>query len=539
MKRIMTVGFVSVALVLTTLMIGFNTVSAEELAKKQVLTYGINFGDLGTLDPHLTNVGYLHILQGMFNSLVRYPVGDMGNVEGIEPDLALKWDASSDNKVWTFYLRQGVQFHKGYGEFTSEDVKFSFERQKDMPWGGEYKHIEQIETPDKYTVKFTLKHSDPFFLQKLVNYHGGQIVSKKAVEDLGKKFVTYPVGTGPFQADSFSSGDKYVLVRNEKFWKGKPILEKIIYRFMRPVASRTIAIESGELDMTQGPFQIDWAQRVEKAGVIVDGMRIGQHEYLCFNMTKPPLEKKAVRKALAYAICKEGLDELWGVNHESYHSFVPPYVVGYLPDDQIPEKYITSCDPQKAKKLLAEAGYPDGFDMGTIVASPRADEVPAVEVFQDQLKEIGVKFNISVVDHSGMHKRIRDDVNAMVWYNASRPSATVYLRQWYHSDSIVLKKTAVTNFSHYGEVDADGDGDIKDNNVDALIEAAERATSPDEYVAIIKQIQMQLFEDLPCLPMGRDRQPLARQKWTRLGYEPKSTMVYGYAMTEKTAILKH
>ena len=106
---------------------------AEELAKKQVLTYGINFGDLGTLDPHLTNVGYVHILQGMFNSLVRYPVGDMGNNEGIEPDLAVKWDVSSDNTIWTFYLRKGVQFHKGYGELTSEDVKFSFERQKDMP----------------------------------------------------------------------------------------------------------------------------------------------------------------------------------------------------------------------------------------------------------------------------------------------------------------------------------------------------------------------------------------------------------------------
>ena len=230
---------------------------------------------------------------------------------------------------------------------------------------------------------------------------------------------------------------------------------------------------------------------------------------------------------------------MWGVNHESYHSNIPPNLVGYIPDDQIPEKYIYNCDPQKAKKLLAEAGYPNGFDMGTIIASPRSDEVPGVEVYQDQLKAIGVTFNISVVDHSGMHKRIRDDVNAMVWYNASRPSATVYLRQWFHSDSIVLKKTAVTNFSHYGEVDADGDGDIKDNNVDALIEAAEKATTLEEYGAIIKQIQMQLFEDSPCLVMGRDRRPLARQKWTKLGYEPKSTMVYGYELTEKTAILKH
>ncbi|MCK5268799.1 MAG: ABC transporter substrate-binding protein, partial [Spirochaetes bacterium] len=339
------------------------------------------------------NVGYLNMLQGMFNSLVTYPVGDMGNIDGIEPDLAVKWDSSSDNKIWTFYLRKGVKFHKGYGELTSEDVKFSYERQKEMPWGGEYKHIDKIETPDKYTVKFMLKHSDPFFLQKLVDYHGGHIVSKKAVEDLGKKFVTYPVGTGPFQAHSFSSGDKYVLVRHEEHWKGKPILEKIIYRFMRPIASRTIAIENGEIDMTEGPFQVEWTERLKKAGIIIDGIRIGQHEYLCFNMTRPPLEKKAVRKALAYAICKEGLDELWGVNHESYHSNIPPNLVGYIPDDQIPEKYIYNCDPQKAKKLLAEAGYPNGFEMTLI--TPEAQKLEA-QVMRRMYERIGLRVNLEV-----------------------------------------------------------------------------------------------------------------------------------------------
>ncbi len=82
-------GLVCCIVILLTFVMGFHTASAEELAKKQVLTYGIDFGDLGTLDPHIVNVGYLHMLQGMFNSLVRYPVGDMGNIEGIEPDLDL------------------------------------------------------------------------------------------------------------------------------------------------------------------------------------------------------------------------------------------------------------------------------------------------------------------------------------------------------------------------------------------------------------------------------------------------------------------
>jgi len=113
------------------------------------------------------------------------------------------------------------------------------------------------------------------------------------------------------------------------------------------------------------------------------------------------------------------------------------------------------------------------------------------------------------------------------------------LRQWYHSDSIVLKKTAITNFAHYGEIDCDQDGDVSDNNVDALIEKAEKATSLDQYVAAVKEIQMQLFEDMPCLAMGRDRRPVARQPWIKLGHEPKNSMVYGYEMTEKTAILKH
>lgn len=513
----------------------------ETLAEEQVLKVGVSARDIPNIDPAWMTIRPLHMLYGVFNGLVRYPVGDQGNIDGIEPDLAKDWEVSEDGKVWTFYLREGVQFHHGYGEFTAEDVKFNFERQEGKAWGSEYEGIDKIEVIDDYTVKFTLKEADIFFLPKLTNYHGGMIVSKKAVEELGKKFQTQPVGTGPFQVKDYKPGDKYVFVRNENYWRGKPILEKIEYIFMPSVSSRTLALEKGDIDMSTGPFKAEWVERMENAGLTVyPRFSLGQQEWLHFNMTRPPLNKLKVRQALSYALCREGLDALWGTQHESHYGFVPPYAYGYIPDEEIPEKYRYECNPEKAKELLAEAGYPDGFNLGRVIASEASDEVPAVQVFQEQLRKVGVNFDIVVVDHSTMHTRIRQDVNPVVWYNAARPPyATVYLRHWFHSDSIVGTPKAITNFSHYGEVDADGDGKVADNRIDSLIEAAEEATSLEEYAQLVREAQLQLHKDVPAFPMGMDFFPNAHQPWVKLGYEPKRSMVYSFFITENTAILEH
>jgi len=127
----------------------------------------------------------------------------------------------------------------------------------------------------------------------------------------------------------------------------------------------------------------------------------------------------------------------------------------------------------------------------------------------------------------------------MVLYNAARPPFTgVVLTQWYHSSTIVGKKTAMTNFSHYGDVDADGDGEVADNNIDRFIDQAEYEMDTEKQNQLYKEAQLQLLRDLPAIPIRTYYPVLMRQPYVDLGYEPKQTMIYLYHLNEKTCILK-
>jgi peptide/nickel transport system substrate-binding protein len=127
-----------------------------------------------------------------------------------------------------------------------------------------------------------------------------------------------------------------------------------------------------------------------------------------------------------------------------------------------------------------------------------------------------------------------------VLYSATRtPIAGVYLTQWYHSDSIVGKKTAITNFSHYGEIDVDGDGDLTDNNIDSLIDQAATEVDPEKQKLRYTEAQLRLLKDLPAIPIRIYYNVFVRQPYIDLGYKPIQTMSYGYHLTENTRVLKH
>jgi peptide/nickel transport system substrate-binding protein len=154
----------------------FSTAFAQE----KVVRMALKASDIRSLDPHYgtTTIDYACI-DPMFNGLVRFKPEDI-NPEKIEPDLAERWERSKDGLTWTFYLRKGVKFHKGYGELTSEDVKFSLEKAANKATSGfaaDYAALAKVEALDKYTVRLTFKSAIPSVLGILTNYHGGYIVS--------------------------------------------------------------------------------------------------------------------------------------------------------------------------------------------------------------------------------------------------------------------------------------------------------------------------------------------------------------------------
>ena len=518
-------------------------VTAKELADKQVLYYASPGRDIRSADPAFsTSSVELFIVYSMFNALVRYQPGNEGNMEAIEPDLAEKWDVSGDNKTWTFHLRKGVKFHHGYGELTAEDAAFTFERLKEegAPWAKDYKNVQDVQVVDTYTVKFTLKKVDPFFLSKLTNFHGGFIVSKKARQKLGDQFKSEPVGTGPFMVAEYHPKDRYILVRNPDYWRGKPILEKIICPFMPDIASRTMALQKGEIHMAQGKNDEKWVNIVRKAGLVVDvDFQMGAASWIHFNMSRKPFDDIRVRKALAYATNREEFAQFFGATvTKPLYSHVPPAAFGALKKDDIPAELQYATDLEKAKKLLAEAGYPNGFK-SKMWLSEKGSYMTPVTVLQEQWRKVGVDIEIETIDHPTYHSKIRKNENPLIWYNATRtPIAGVYMTQFFHSSSIVGKKTAITNFSHYGGVDADGNGQVDDNSIDTYVDKASTEINLDIQKKLYAEAQLRLLKDMPAIPVRNQNYVFARQKNIDLGYKPENCMIYGYHITEKTKILK-
>jgi peptide/nickel transport system substrate-binding protein len=519
-------------------------VFSAEPAEKQELYYAISGRDIRSADPAFgTSSVELPIIYSMFDALVRYPPGNEGNMEAIEADLAEKWDTSDDGKTWTFYLRKGVKFHKGYGELTAEDVKFTFDRLKEegAPWAKDYKNVAEIQIVDPNTVKFQLKKLDPFFLSKLTNFHGGFIVSKKARIKLGKQFKMEPVGTGPFEVGEYRPKDRYILVRNENYWRGKPILKKIIFPFMPDIASRTLAMQKGEVQMGPGKNDEKWVTVARKSNLIVDvEFQMGAASWIHMNMARKPFNDLRVRQALMYATNRDEFAQFFGATvAKPLYSHVPPGAFGALTKDDLPADLQYPYNPEKAKKLLAEAGYPKGLNIKMFL-SEKGSYMTPMTVLQEQWRRVGVNIEFQTVDHPTYHSKIRKDENTLIWYNATRtPIAGVYMTQWFHSASIVGKKTAITNFSHYGEVDVNGDGSTADNSIDELVDNAATELDRDVQKKLYAEGQMRLLRDLPAVPVKLQRYVFARQKYVDLGYEPENCMIYGYHLTEKTRLLKH
>jgi peptide/nickel transport system substrate-binding protein len=194
----------SVTVLAVLLIMGLGTLVAPPAALAQKKVVNIAAKEPDSLDPHTSILGQTQAIKRfMYRGLTRFAIKD-GKVTTaeVQPDLAESWTLSPDGTIWTFKLKKGVQFHKGFGEFTAEDVKFSFERQiKRAPgtrFGVNLEVIKSIEVVDPYTVQIALKAFDPIFLLRMVGYQQGYIVSKKAAEKFGEQFKWNPVGTGPF-----------------------------------------------------------------------------------------------------------------------------------------------------------------------------------------------------------------------------------------------------------------------------------------------------------------------------------------------------
>lgn len=509
MKRILLAGAAALAL------------AFPATAQKTTLTVGMAAQDIGRIDPHLAPTTIDKVVVGwMFNGLVRFKPGSINPAE-IEPDLAERWESSPDGKTWTFFLRRGVQFHQGMGELTAEDVVFSLKKAAtpgQSAFVGDFRAFETIEAVDPYTVRIVLKETVPSLLGIVTNYHGGNIVSRRAVTERGEAFARNPVGTGPFQVASHTPNQSLELAAHQGYFRGAPTLQRISYRFIPSGASRDLAFQAGEIDLNYSQADQSWVRRIRALpGVVVDVFEPGELAIINLDTSKPPLNDIRVRQAIAHAVNREQLVQWRGAEISRPGVSVVP--VGYLGTHPTPGLLPYNID--RAKALLAEAGFANGLTI-RIVHTQLPEMLNAMQVVQQQLRRAGITLDIETTEHGAWHQRIRRSESPIVYYAAARfPVADVYLSQFYHSRSQVGSPTAVTNFTNC-------------NQADAEIDAARTETDAARQIALWRTAQEKIVANVCAVPLFETLLVWARRDTLDWGYELKGSMSLGPLVTERT-----
>jgi peptide/nickel transport system substrate-binding protein len=399
---------------------------------------------------------------------------------------------------------------------------------------------------DPYTVQIQIAKpiSETLFLAKFANYAGGFIVSKKALETKGEDwFKTHPVGTGPFRFENYEPQQKTVLARHDKYFRGKPILEKVVIRYMPNVSSREFGLRTGELQIIEGLNEAKWIEKVATfPDVKVQTFGPCEVQMLHFNMTKKPFDDIRVRKAFCYAVSRTEVAAFMGKSlaEPIYSGALAPPAPGALTQQEAEEAGVVYEDNvAMAKKLLAQAGYPNGFETEVIISELATSYRKPMVALQAQVKKAGINMKLKVVDHSSFHGLIRDDASPLVYYACWRPNVDVFLTRFFHSDSTVVSgKKPDTNFSHYGTVDADGDGTV--DSIDRLIEQARWELDAQKQADLWRKAQIQLLSDVSHLPVIRLKYAFPMKSYVDLGHPLEySWQTYSPQITEKTRILAH
>ncbi len=493
-------------------------------AEQGVFVIGFDAGDTMGWDPwrQAPTTPDKFTCAMLYSGLVRFKPGDI-NPANIEPDLAEKWESSSDGLTWTFYLRKGVQWHRNYGEVTSEDVVYSLTHARDNSFARkDFASFKEIKALDKYTVQIVLSQPVPSLLGIVTDYHGGWIQCKKAREELGKDYPLKPVGTGPFAFDQYIPNQRAVFKAHEKYFRGKPKLKKVIVRYMPDLSSREMAFRKGKLNIIEGPREQQWIDKVKGfPETAIDVFGPGEHVTLHFNTAKKPFDDIRVRKAIACAIDRQGLIEFMG--RDVAVPLYSPISMDYLGATEDVERY--PHDPEKAKQLLADAGLKDGFTYEDVITEMAVYKRP-MEAIQAQLRKYGINLKLRVVQHPAYHKLIRADTNHVVEYICARfPVADQLLTQFFHSASIVGKKTAITNFSHY-------------DKVDDMLDKARVSTDINEQVALWQQVQQKILQDAIAYPLYTAKFVFARKSYVDYGYDLKSTLMLAPPVYYTTSVSK-
>lgn len=403
-------------LVVALLLIFSLGVMAEDAPQYGGTLHFSNDSDWDTLDPAYASgfdAGAMAVK--VFDGLVRFDYYS----NDIVPCLATDWEISKDRLTWTFYLRKDVKFHNGR-QMTAKDVKYSFDRLfapetaspgtwvydmiagTDAALDGQADGVSGVKVIDDYTISFTLKHPFGLFLKHLTLPHG-LIVPQEVVEKYGDSFSDNAVGTGPWKLVEWEHDSYLTLEANEDYFEGRPYVDKVIYRVIPESLTAIAEFEFGNLDMTSIP-DAEWEKWTEDSywkNYIHEMPELSTY-YVALNHDIEPLNDAKVRRAIAHAIDVQTIIQTLRRGTDTLATGpIPPGLEGYTSTGGV------EYNPKLAKELLAEAGYPNGFEIDLWTSSNPAT-VRMVGAIQAYLMQIGIKANIIKNDWSVFFSAVKN-----------------------------------------------------------------------------------------------------------------------------------
>ena len=449
-------------------------------AKPQEVSYKKNLviadsSKMTTMDPQKTSNAIHDILYNLvFNQLVNfsYATGE------IEPELATEWSVSDDALTWTFKLRKDVTFSNGE-PMTADDVVFTFERAKETGTSNaaDVTQIESVTASDDYTVVMKMASANMDWLYTMALCRNAILNREACAADPEKG---HEIGTGGWKVESWASGDYAKFVQNEKswVWDGKPTpTETITVKTMAEASARVIAVQTGEVDYTDGPeidsipvLQADKKVKVE----ISDAETIS---FLGFNSDSVKGSDINLRKAISYAINREEMSllvdggyatpckTLWGRNQ-----------YGYYDNYSDPQEY----NLDKAKEYLAKSNYPNGTSIEILGVNAYDRNA---EVIQEQLKALNIDVTVTSIDSAGLSARVKaKDYEAYFYNKTTAPDGT--------NLNNLLNYGHNTNRGHY-----------KNERVMELLKLAMKETNDAQRKAYYQEVQQITHDEMPYVPM--------------------------------------
>lgn len=436
------------------------------------------------LDPrYATDADSVRITGLIFNSLIRPDERSRSR-----PELAESWQ-SIDDTTYLFSLKKGITFHNGK-PLTADDVKFTYESVLDpsnrSPWRGPLLPVKAVERLDPYQIRFRLRAPyAPFLESARLGIVPAGTPGRFASQKNGL------VGSGPFMLEKVSSGDSIVLKANADYWEGRPAVPGLVFKVIPDAIVRSLEFKKGTVDFIQNdlePDMLPWLRKNTDASITT---RQGTtFQYLGLNLAHPILKIREVREAIARAVDRETIIRhllkglaapatgLLSPTHWAYEAAVPRF----------------SYDPEKAKKLLDQAGFPDPDGDGPLPRFKLSYKTTTLdlrrriaEAFKEQLSRVGIELEVRTYEWGTFYGDIQKGnfhLYSLAWVGVADPDVYFVL---FHSESI----------PPYGN----NRGRYRNPELDRMLEAGRKGASPEERKRAYSEAQRMIAADLPVIPL--------------------------------------